>query len=56
MKCDPGLRISGYLFLRIALKSHPDVNAFQKGVVHRDLKLENVLLDDSYNIKVKLRK
>jgi len=25
---------------------------FQNGVVHRDLKLENILLDDNFNIKV----
>lgn len=27
---------------------------FQNGVVHRDLKLENVLLDENLNIKVLL--
>ncbi|KAH0508871.1 NUAK family SNF1-like kinase 1 [Microtus ochrogaster] len=27
----------------------------KNGVVHRDLKLENILLDDNCNIKVKLR-
>lgn len=27
---------------------------FQNGVVHRDLKLENILLDDNFNIKVGL--
>lgn len=26
---------------------------FQNGVVHRDLKLENILLDDNFNIKVR---
>lgn len=28
------------------------VSLFQNGVVHRDLKLENVLLDENCNIKV----
>lgn len=32
----------------------PPVFSLQNGVVHRDLKLENILLDDSCNIKVKL--
>lgn len=27
---------------------------FQNGIVHRDLKLENVLLDENLNIKVLL--
>lgn len=31
------------------------VFSLQNGVVHRDLKLENILLDDNCNIKVKLR-
>lgn len=30
------------------------VSSLQNGVVHRDLKLENILLDDNCNIKVKL--
>lgn len=30
------------------------VFSLQNGVVHRDLKLENILLDDSCNIKVRL--
>lgn len=42
------------ILLQIAQRPHDAVNVFQKGVVHRDLKLENVLLDDNYNIKVKL--
>lgn len=30
----------------------PPLILFQNGVVHRDLKLENVLLDENLNIKV----
>lgn len=41
-------------FASIFLCSPPCVfsSLFQNGVVHRDLKLENILLDDNFNIKV----
>lgn len=47
-------------FPSLCLSSQPlpfsslPVFSFQNGVVHRDLKLENILLDDNCNIKVKL--
>lgn len=37
------------------LPFNSSVLSLQNGVVHRDLKLENILLDDNCNIKVKLR-
>lgn len=38
----------------LLLLLNSSVFSLQNGVVHRDLKLENILLDDNCNIKVKL--
>lgn len=40
--------------LLLLLLLNSSVFSLQNGVVHRDLKLENILLDDNCNIKVKL--
>jgi serine/threonine protein kinase len=42
------------LWLLLLLLLSSSVSSLQNGVVHRDLKLENILLDDNCNIKVKL--
>lgn len=42
-----------FIFCSIFSCSPPFFSSlFQNGVVHRDLKLENILLDDNFNIKV----
>lgn len=56
--CPPLSRLPLAVLLSVisaALVQLSPVFLLQNGVVHRDLKLENILLDDNCNIKVKLR-